>query len=424
MLVPLILVLVSLCRVALSFRRQTGDVNTVFANQSYFLPYEKGFVGVYGEPANFKRERINEGAFESTNKELIFDNTTAAQVCPGMVGPFSDGTFYCTAREYGYCDRRFGLCYCNMGYQGIDCSSCMPEYFNIGGQCYPKKLCPDDCSGAGTCDYVTGRCNCYPHRIGENCGTLLCTRYHPLCEACTETECLFCKAGYYIDASKGCSSCFDFDPRCAGCILQAGCTLCADPLLTSVRRSGYRRSDPLVPIEEVTRELSLTFPFGTQNPLAFADAEAYSIVTTPTKPLKDNATRCDQGINMDEEWTCEKKPASHIVCGHKGVFTLKYPNFRVSETSQYIRMVVSRSGGGYGSVSINYFIRHITTNDSDVTATAPYTTSQTLLFEDGTHYPDALMHPQLIFSLALVVRRSSREINPREHSRRQLSRGG
>jgi hypothetical protein len=38
-----------------------------------------------------------------------------------------------------------------------------------------------------------------------------------------------------------CSTCYDFDPRCAGCIKGVGCTSCADSTLTSVRRSGYRR---------------------------------------------------------------------------------------------------------------------------------------------------------------------------------------
>ena len=372
-----------------AYRKDSGDSATDIinaANQSYFLPFEKGFVGVYGEPSNFKRERINEGAFESTNKELIFDNTTASQVCPSMVGPFTDGSYYCKAREYGYCDRRFGMCFCNMGYQGIDCSECVPEYYMVGGQCYPKKLCPNDCNGAGVCNYYDGTCQCFPHRIGADCGTLLCTRYDPLCQSCTDNECLFCKAGYFINSNGTCSTCFNFDPRCAGCINGVGCTLCADSLLTSVRRSGYRKSDPIIPIEEFTRELSLTIPFGSKDPLAFADAESYDIVTTPDHPLKDSATVCDQGIFMDEYWTCRPKVASHIVCGHKGVFAFKYPNFVVSETDKYIRMSVWRSGGGYGMVSINYFIRHINTNDSDVTATAPYTTSQTLVFNQGTDY--------------------------------------
>lgn len=378
------------CGLAGAYRLQTGDGTDSLANQSYFLPYEKGFVGVYGEPKNFKRERINEGAFESPIKELIFDNSTASQVCPGMVGPFSDGSYYCTAREYGYCDRRFGMCFCNMGYQGIACSECTPEYYESGGQCFPKKLCPNDCSGAGKCRYEDGVCECFPHRIGSDCSELLCKIHDDLCEACTADYCLRCKAGYYITESGACSTCFDYDPRCSGCTKDDGCTFCADPLLTSVRRSGYRSSDPALPVEEEARELSITLPFGTKDPDAFADVEAFIVASTPDKPLKNSSTVCHQGLFQDETWQCYPKPASHVVCGHKGVFMLKYPNFVVSETAKFINMSVSRSGGGYGDVTISYFILHITTNGSDATATAPYTTSQTLDFSAGR-----IVHVQL-----------------------------
>ncbi len=46
-------------------------------------------------------------------------------------------------------------------------------------------------------------------------------------------------------------------------------------------------------------------------------------------------------------------------------------------------MAVFRTGGGYGNVSVNYFIKHYTTSDSDLTPTAFYTTNQTLDFPEG-----------------------------------------
>jgi len=150
-----------------------------------------------------------------------------------------------------------------------------------------------------------------------------------------------------------------------------------------VRRSGYRSSDPRLPIEEDEREFSITLPFGTKSPESFADAENFFVCTTEDKPLKANAKTCVQGPN-DESWACQQYPASHRVCGHFGVFRFAYPNYVVSETDKFITMSVARSGGGYGAVSINYFIQHFHTNDSDVTATAPYTTSQTLSFEEGS----------------------------------------
>lgn len=58
--------------------------------------------------------------------------------CPGMVGPINDQEYYCRGRAYGYCDRRSGLCVCNIGYTGVDCSECKPSFFKQGGLCYPK----------------------------------------------------------------------------------------------------------------------------------------------------------------------------------------------------------------------------------------------------------------------------------------------
>ena len=352
------------------------------ATQAYFRPYDQGFVGKYGEPSNFLRERINEGSFENPAKELIYDDVFAIQTCPGMVGPFVDGSFFCTAKEYGYCDRRSGVCFCNVGYQGVDCSECTPSYFKVGFLCYPKKTCPNDCSGAGDCDYWTGTCTCAPHRVGHDCGTLLCKTFHELCEACSITKCLRCPDGYYLDSEDKCRSCYDFDPRCSGCTLDLGCTLCSDPLLTSVRRSGYRAEDPRVPVEEDTRESSITIPFGSKSPEAFADAEAF-IVTDTGSALNEKAIACHQGLNNDEHFHCEKTPASHVVCGHKGVFSFNFPNYEVSETSRFFRVSVRRSGGGFGDVLVNYFIKHFTTEDNDLSATAPYTTSQTLFFDEG-----------------------------------------
>jgi hypothetical protein len=371
--------------VAATLRQVSGyikDDGSGAGNESYFKPYDQGFVGVYGEPSNFLRERINEGSFENPAKELIYEDVFAIQTCPGMVGPFVDGSFFCTAKEYGYCDRRSGVCFCNIGYQGVDCSECTPSYFKVGYLCYPKKTCPNDCSGSGVCDYWTGTCTCYPHRVGADCGTLLCKSFNELCEACSITTCLRCPDGYYLDAEAQCQSCYDFDPRCSGCTLDLGCTLCSDPLLTSVRRSGYRADDPRVPVEEDTRESSITIPFGSKSPEAFADAEAF-VVTDTGSALNEKAIACHQGYNNDEHFHCEKTPASHVVCGHKGVFSFNYPNYEVSETSRFFRVSVRRSGGGFGDVLVNYFIKHFTTEDNDLSATAPYTTSQTLYFDEG-----------------------------------------
>ncbi len=124
-------------------------------------------------------------------------------------------------------------------------------------------------------------------------------------------------------------------------------------------------------------------PFGTKSPESFADAESYLVVSTADKPLYANAMSCEQGLSNDESWQCEPFLVTHKVCGHFGVFQFLYPNFVIDETAKSISMTVRRTGGGYGSVMINYFIKHFTTDDSDLVATAAYTTSQSLQFDDG-----------------------------------------
>ena len=44
---------------------------------------------------------------------------------------------------------------------------------------------------------------------------------------------------------------------------------------------------------------------------------------------------------------------------------------------------IRRTGGGFGKVSVSYSLLHETTDDSDVSAVASYTTSQVLTFLPG-----------------------------------------
>ncbi len=144
--------------------------------------------------------------------------------------------------------------------------------------------------------------------------------------------------------------------------------------------------DLTLPDEELNREFSITLPFGTKSPESFAESESYFVASTPTNPLKNHSITCSQGLQADDSWKCSSFSQSHVVCGHYGVFTFLYPNYAISESAKYVRMYVQRSGGGYGNVTINYNIYHYTTNNSDLVATAPYTTVQQLIFEQGKHH--------------------------------------
>ena len=100
-------------------------------------------------------------------------------------------------------------------------------------------------------------------------------------------------------------------------------------------------------------------------------------------PLNESTVSCIQGLNNDASILCSPYKSSHRVCGTKGVFSFTYPKYYVNKSTGVLRLTVRRTGGGYGDVAVDYFIRHISTNGSDVSPTAQYTTSQTLSFTPG-----------------------------------------
>ena len=348
-------------------------------------------MGRTGLPSNFLRERVNEGSPTTQIFNWLSKGSEhSGQACPGMVGPLKDKKYYCLAKEYGYCDRRSGTCFCNVGYFGEDCSECSPTHVRSGGLCYPKMLCPDDCSGSGTCDYLTGVCDCIGYRTGANCATKLCTNFDDLCSECDTKACLKCVEGYSVDPTKPaqqqCQTCSRFDPRCLVCS-PSECLHCLDPLLSSIRRSGPRRTDPPLPFDELDRELSITVPFGSLQSNAFDEGETFEVQQPSSPnvnlPLKDHSTSCDQGFRGDSSWNCTPAPTSHMVCGHVGTISFSSAEYEVPEDRGNIRITLRRTGGGVGEVSVKYAIEHVTSSDADVTPTHFYTTVQTVVFYPG-----------------------------------------
>ena len=317
--------------------------------------------------------------------------------CENMIGPIEKYSksfeekvpiYYCTSPEHGYCDRRSGTCHCLEGYQGISCEECrMATNVKVeGGLCRLRKTCPNDCSGQGTCNPLTGICNCYPGKVGDDCSIFECEDEN--CVQCSQsnvTICLQCSYWYGADKDGHCQHCSRFDPRCTACNHEA-CLECTDLLLSSIFRSGGTNIEEqkLLPKDEIERNLSVTVPFGSQQVDAFVDAEAYFLVNdyVPT-PLRDYTMECFQGRDYDSSFYCSHYDLSHKICGHVGVVTFSSPEYEVNENDEFVRVTVARSGGGVGTVSVDFNLKHLTTDPSDVTTTAFYTNSQTITFLPG-----------------------------------------
>ncbi|KAG6612778.1 uncharacterized protein IUM83_03290 [Phytophthora cinnamomi] len=244
-----------------AFREINSSTDPLIGTHAVFQPYAAGFVGYYGDPANPSAERVNEGAPFSPDTPRIFFSAPLQQTCPGMVGPGRNGEYYCYSRDYGYCDRRTGLCVCNQGYTGLDCTSCLPSYFKQGGLCFAKKNCPNDCSRGGECDYATGVCTCESTRRGADCSQRFCA-FDEKCVSCTSTVCLRCVEGFSVDpASQTCVSCARYDPRCLSCN-SSSCLTCADLQLNSVRRSGVGLGPQIYTKQNYTYHVTVQDAYG------------------------------------------------------------------------------------------------------------------------------------------------------------------
>lgn len=353
-----------------------------------FVVYEKGFVDESGETKSAAPVRNNQG-YDSFHN-FIFDDEVMnrrLQSCPGMIGPLTDGKFYCLAKEYGYCDRRSGTCFCNDGYKGEKCEECDPNHHRVGSLCYEKVMCPNHCSFQGECNFLTGKCTCNEFREGPDCSTFKCSKFHSeQCTLCNDRHCLQCSPGFsvnkYAPPGGQCEPCYRYDPRCTACD-EVQCLECTDLLLQSIKRSGRRKGvDVQLPPDELQRQLSISVPFGSKQTNAFDEAEIYDVLDDILVPLHQSSIQCDQGTTGDASFSCSPIEISNVVCGHRGVFSFTSPEYQVSENAGYIRITVRRSGGGVGKADVSYGIDHITTDDSDVTPTAYYSDTQRLSFLD------------------------------------------
>ena len=369
--------------------RIKGSVNET----QHFIPYERGSVGNAQQFTITAQTSWSNQGYDDAESIIALDDESVGKnrltPCPKMVGPI-DNEYFCRGNEYGYCDRRSGTCFCTEGYMGDACQECVPTHFEVGGVCYPKMLCPNDCSGGsgGQCNFQTGMCQCNESREGDDCSRPICSRYHEFCTTCDEDGCIGCEDGFSshktAEWGEQCQPCWRFDPRCRTCSEDA-CTSCIDLLLLSIHRSGRRPHDPPLPLDELSRELSITVPFGSKQVDAFYDAEHYFLVDDPSiTPLNESAAECHQGLNNDDSISCMPyNLTSHRICGNHGTITFDSPEYAVREDNKHVRLTLRRSGGGLGEVAVSYSLYPITAGFEDVTSTAYYTTNRTVVFRQG-----------------------------------------
>ncbi|EAL67486.1 hypothetical protein DDB_G0280029 [Dictyostelium discoideum AX4] len=93
-------------------------------------------------------------------KNCQLDCISLGGFCNTLIGQCNiDCPNNCTGSLSGTCERSTGVCICNIGYQGIDCS-------------VPIHSCPSNCnaqSNQGTCNYQNGICQCSPNYQGLDC---------------------------------------------------------------------------------------------------------------------------------------------------------------------------------------------------------------------------------------------------------------
>ena len=99
--------------------------------------------------------------------------------------------------------------------------------------------------------------------------------------------------------------------------------------------------------------------------------------------LKDRAVACSQGLGNTSLWTCSPRQVSHKVCGSAGTLNWRSAAYVVMENQPFLRVAVERTGGGLGRVTFEYDLIHISTDSSDVTPTANYESSQSLVMEES-----------------------------------------
>ncbi|KAM9968217.1 hypothetical protein ACTFIW_002653 [Dictyostelium discoideum] len=234
----------------------------------------------------------------------------------------------CSTNEKGICDLSTGICVCNIGFGGNDCSTV---------QCFDQ-----NCSGFGMCNTTTGECKCDSSHQGDDCSLL------------------------FIPCNSDCSQ-----PLNQGsCNNQTGICQCS---------TNYQGSDCAIPIVNITSvipctidggEVSIIGWFGNDNTLSLTSYNvSIGILDCIITSINQTVIKCNVGAG---------EGTKDIKIINPDVMYIAYGLFKYQTPVHYITSVIpcTIDGGevsiigwfGNGALSLTSFIVSIGVLDCIVTS--------------------------------------------------------
>ena len=183
----------------------------------------------------------------------------------------------------GKCDKKTGICSCNPGTGGEDCSLklCTPPDCNKQGICNHETgicdcnqgfkgtacteiTCPKNCSNHGTCDSTNGKCTCHSGYSGHDCSK----------KECPEANGKVCNGG---------NNTCNYDNGLCDCKNGSKEDNCSEDIMDKLRNAGVKITDTATKALDYLGHLCPHYSELDANSLKRLYNEAHEIVTGKEK---------------------------------------------------------------------------------------------------------------------------------------------